>query len=81
MCKLEDLLLVASRESNDLLWPQLDSINWDALALEGIDAERYGQILLFKWRILSQPGRIGSGKNKKIFILPTGLEDHLEDMF
>ena len=30
-----------------------------------------------KWRILSQPGRIGSGKNKKIFILPTGLEDHL----
>ena len=34
-----------------------------------------------KWRILSQPAKIGSGKNKKIFIFPTGLEDHLEDMF
>ena len=34
-----------------------------------------------KWRILSQPTKIGSGKNKKIFIFPTGLEDHLEDMF
>jgi hypothetical protein len=36
---------------------------------------------LFKWRILSQTTKIGSGKNKKIFIFPTGLEDHLEDMY
>ena len=35
---------------------------------------------LFKWRIISQPTKIGSGKNKKPFF-PTGLEDHLEDMF
>ena len=40
MCRLEDLLLVGRREANDLLWPQLESIDWDALALEGIDAER-----------------------------------------
>jgi hypothetical protein len=38
-------------------------------------------IYMLKWRILSQPAKIGSGKNKKIFIFPTGLEDHLEDMF
>ena len=34
-----------------------------------------------KCRILSQPTRIGSDKNKKIFIFPTGLDDHLEEMF
>ena len=33
--------------------------------------------LCFKWRILSRTGKIGSGKN----IFPTGLEEHLEDMF
>ena len=35
---------------------------------------------LFKWRILSRPGKIGTGKNTNIFF-PTGLEVHLEDMF
>ena len=40
MCKLEDLLLVERREANGLLWPQLESIDWDALALEGLYAER-----------------------------------------
>ena len=34
---------------------------------------------LIKWRILSQPTKIGSGKKNLYF--PTGLEDHLEDMF
>ena len=40
MCKLEDLLLGERREANDLLWPQLESIDWDALALEGISDDR-----------------------------------------
>ena len=35
----------------------------------------------FKWRILSQPGKIGSGKNIFFLIFPTGLQLHLEDMF
>ena len=35
----------------------------------------------FKWRNLSQTGKIGSGKNTKYFFSPTVLEVHLEDMF
>ena len=35
---------------------------------------------LFKWRIFSRPGKLGSGKNTKYFF-PTELEGHLEDMF
>ena len=35
----------------------------------------------FKWRILSQPGKIGSGKNIFFLIFPTELQVHLEDMF
>ena len=37
--------------------------------------------VFIKWPIYTQTGKIGSGKNKKIFIFPTGLEVHLEDMF
>ena len=42
---------------------------------------KFENLRSLKWRIFSQAGKIGSGKNKKIFIFPTGLEDHLEDMF
>ena len=34
----------------------------------------------FKWRIFTQPGKKGTGKNENLFF-PTGLEVHLEDMF
>ena len=34
-----------------------------------------------KWPILSRTSTEQSGKNKKIWIFPTGLEVHLEDMF
>ena len=34
-----------------------------------------------KWRIFSQPGKLGSGKNLKIWIFSTGLQVHLEHIF
>ena len=84
MCFVPTFVDSTARSQNlVLLNIQVVKCEYDEICSPAEDSEYYGMglgyVFSFKWRILSQPTKIGSGKNKKIFIFPTGLEDH--DLF